>query len=290
VQCRDCGFTMRCQRCELALTYHSDREELVCHQCNARRMLPTHCPQCWSQRIRFLGIGTQKVAEITAGYFPKARLLRWDRDATKGKYSHQEIVECFSSHQADILVGTQMLAKGLDFPLVTLVGVVLADVALNLPDFRAGERTFQLLSQVAGRAGRGVLGGKVVVQTYSPDHYAIQAASEHNYERFYQKEIGFRREQNNPPFSRLSRLLYTHTNSVKCQQEAERIHRLLAERRDALGIGDISLIGPAPAFFQRVRGHFRWQLIVRGADPAAFLAEVPLPQGWTVDVDPASLL
>jgi len=199
-------------------------------------------------------------------------------------------VECFSSHQADILVGTQMLAKGLDFPLVTLVGVVLADVALNLPDFRAGERTFQLLSQVAGRAGRGVLGGKVIVQTYSPDHYAIQTASEHNYELFYQKEIGFRREQNNPPFSHLSRLLYTHTNSEKCQREAERIHRLLVERRDALGIGDISLIGPAPAFFQRIRGHFRWQLVVRGADPAALLAEVPLPQGWTVDVDPASLL
>jgi len=290
VQCRDCGFTMRCQRCELSLTYHSDREELICHQCNARWPLPTHCPQCWSQRIRFLGIGTQKVAEITGSYFPKARLLRWDRDATRGKYSHQEIVECFSSHQADILVGTQMLAKGLDFPLVTLVGVILADVALNLPDFRAGERTFQLLSQVAGRAGRGVLGGKVIVQTYSPDHYAIQTASEHNYELFYQKEIGFRREQNNPPFSHLSRLLYTHTNSEKCQREAERIHRLLVERRDALGIGDISLIGPAPAFFQRIRGHFRWQLVVRGADPAALLAEVPLPQGWTVDVDPASLL
>ena len=143
---------------------------------------------------------------------------------------------------------------------------------------------------MAGRAGRGVLGGKVIVQTYSPDHYAIQTASEHNYELFYQKEIGFRREQNNPPFSHLSRLLYTHTNSEKCQREAERIHRLLVERRDALGIGDISLIGPAPAFFQRIRGHFRWQLVVRGADPAALLAEVPLPQGWTVDVDPASLL
>ncbi|GAI46382.1 unnamed protein product, partial [marine sediment metagenome] len=156
-----------------------------------------------SRRIKFLGIGTQKL-EREAGYtFPQAKLLRWDSDVTRGRYSHQEILSKFRAHEADILIGTQMIAKGLDLPLVTLVGVVSADTSLNLPDFRAGERTFQLLSQVAGRAGRGILGGRVIIQTYSPEHYAIQAAAKHDYASFYDKEIAYRRQLHNPPFTRL---------------------------------------------------------------------------------------
>ena len=196
----------------------------------------------------------------------------------------------FRAHQADILIGTQMIAKGLDLPLVTLVGVVSADTALNLPDFRAGERTFQLLSQVAGRAGRGVRGGKVIIQTYTPEHYAIQAASRHDYASFYDREIDYRRQLHNPPFTRLACLTYSHPNDTLCLRAAERMKRLLSQEIDSQGIADIELIGPAPAFIHRLRGRFRWQLILRGSELSAFLSPIPFPQGWTVDIDPLGLV
>jgi primosomal protein N' (replication factor Y) len=182
-----------------------------------------------------------------------------------------------------------MIAKGLDLPEVTLVGVVNADTGLNLPDFRAGERTFQLLSQVAGRAGRGPAGGQVIIQTYTPEHYAIQAAVKHDYVLFYDKEIDYRRQLHNPPFSRLVSLVYTHANDTFCQREAERMRRFLIEERDSKGIANLSLIGPVPAFIHRLRGRFRWQLILRGFDLTAFLSPIPIPQGWTVDIDPLGL-
>jgi len=240
--------------------------------------------------MKFLGIGTQKL-QREAGYaFPKARLLRWDSDATKRKYSHDEILNKFRAHDADILIGTQMIAKGLDVPLVTVVGIVNADTSLNLPDFRAGERTFQLLNQVAGRAGRGTLGGQVILQTYSPQHYAIQAAAKQDYALFYDKEIAYRHQLHNPPFARLACLVYTHTNDGICQREAEKMRRLLIQERDSKGIADISLIGPAPAFIHKLRGRFRWQLVLRGSELSAFLSQIPLPRGWTVDIDPVSLV
>jgi primosomal protein N' (replication factor Y) len=183
-----------------------------------------------------------------------------------------------------------MIAKGLDLPLVTLVGIVNADTSLNLPDFRAGERTFQLLSQVAGRAGRGKLGGQVIIQTYSPEHYAIQAAAKHDYDLFYDIEIGYRRQLNNPPFTRLASLVYSHTNSTHCKGEAERMKRLLIAERDSKGISGLGLIGPAPAYVHRLRGRFRWQIIIRCPDPTAFLSHIDLPQGWTADIDPVSLV
>jgi primosomal protein N' (replication factor Y) len=236
-----------------------------------------------------LGTGTQKLEREANYTFPQARLLRWDSDVTKGRYSHQEILNRFRSHQADILIGTQMVAKGLDLPLVTLVGVINADTSLNLPDFRAGERTFQLLSQVLGRAGRGSLGGKAIIQTYSPEHYAIQTAAKHNYALFYDKEINYRRQLHNPPFSRLACLVYSHTNDTLCQREAERMKRLLIEEIKSKGIDDLSIIGPAPAFIHKLRGRFRWQLILRGSEPSAFLSQIPIPQGWTIDIDPIGL-
>jgi len=177
----------------------------------------------------------------------------------------------------------------LDIPLVTLFGVVSADTVLNLPDFRAGGRTFQLLSQVAGRAGRGTLGGQVIIQTYSPEHYAIQAAAKHDYALFYDKEIAYRRQLQNPPFSQLASLVCSHTNDALGQREAQRMKRLLIEERDSRGIPDISLIGPAPAFIHRLRGRFRWQLILRGSELSAFLSSIPIPQGWTVDIAPVGL-
>ncbi len=290
VQCRNCGFVLRCARCEITLTFHSAENVLVCHQCNRRRVLPRACPRCLSRRIKLLGIGTQKL-EQEAGYaFPQARLLRWDSDVTKGRHSHQEILNEFRAHEADILIGTQMVAKGLDLPLVTLVGVINADIGLNLPDFRAGERTFQLSSQVAGRAGRGERWGRVVIQTYSPEHYVIQAAARHDYALFYEREIVYRRQLHNPPFTQLASLVYGHANDGQCRQEAERMSRLLVEARDSSGVAGLSLIGPAPAFIHRRRGRHRWQIILRGAGLSAFLAEVPFPAGWTVDIDPAGLL
>jgi len=290
VQCRRCGFVMRCRRCEVTLTHHFAQDALVCHQCNHKTPVPQSCPRCTSRQIKFLGIGTQKLEQEASFTFPTARLMRWDSDVTRGKGSHEKLLNQFRNHQADILIGTQMVAKGLDIPSVTLVGVVSADISLNLPDFRAGERTFQLLSQVAGRTGRGTSGGQVIIQTFSPEHYAVQAAARHDYNSFYEQEIVYRRQLNNPPFTQLAQLTYNHTNDTICQREAERMRDRLTEERDAKGIADLSLIGPAPAFIHRLRGRFRWQIILRGSQLSSFLSYVPFPQGWTVDVDPMSLL
>jgi primosomal protein N' (replication factor Y) len=187
-----------------------------------------------------------------------------------------------------VLIGTQMVAKGLDLPLVTLVGVISADTALYLPDFRASERTFQLLTQVAGRAGRGLLGGQVVLQTYQPDHYAIQAASTHDYATFYQQELAQRKALAYPPFMRLARLLYRHTSAEWAEAEAERLAAILRDRLTSVGLADY-LIGPVPCFFERLRGDYRWQLVVRAPNPAEHLPP-DLPEGWTLDIDPVSLL
>jgi primosomal protein N' (replication factor Y) len=290
IQCRRCGFVLRCQRCQVPLTHHLAEDMLVCHQCNRRTPVPESCPRCRGRRIKFLGLGTQRLEQEVGQSFPRARRLRWDSDATRGKHSHDEILAKFRAHQADILIGTQMIAKGLDLPLVTLVGVVSADTALNLPDFRAGERTFQLLSQVAGRAGRGVRGGRVIIQTYAPEHYAIQAAAEHDYASFYEREIDYRSQLHNPPFTRLACLIYSHTNDARCQRESERMKQVLSQEIESQGIADIELLGPAPAFIHRLRGRFRWQLILRGSEVSAFLSPLPFPQGWTVDIDPVGLV
>ena len=289
VQCRDCGFVLRCRRCDLSLTYHGTQESIICHQCGYKTSVPRICPNCFGKRIKFLGIGTERVEDEVGKAFPEARLLRWDRDVTRGKHAHEEILDKFLSHEADVLIGTQMIAKGLDLPLVTLVGVINADIGLYLPDFRSSERTFQILTQVAGRAGRGILGGRVIIQSYTPEHYAISAAAEHDYHAFYEKELAFRREQRTPPFNRLARLIYLHTNAALCQREAERMRRLLKAEIDSLGLADTTLIGPAPAYAERVRGRYRWQIIIRGPNPLILLSRVPIPQGWIVDIDPISL-
>jgi primosomal protein N' (replication factor Y) len=290
IQCRSCGLVMRCRRCDVPLSYHLTEDRLVCHQCNYNIKVPESCPQCGRRRIKFLGVGTQRLEQEVGYSFPQAKLLRWDSDVTHGRYAHDEILAKFRAHDADILIGTQMVAKGLDLPLVTLVGVVNADTALNLPDFRSGERTFQLLSQVAGRAGRGTRGGKVIIQTYTPEHYAIRAAAQHDYASFYEQEIEYRRQLHNPPFSQLASLTYSHANEGLCQREAERMKRFLDQEIAAKGIAGIELIGPAPAFIHRLRGRFRWQLVLRGRELPGFLSPLPLPPGWTVDIDPVGLV
>jgi primosomal protein N' (replication factor Y) len=290
VICRDCGYVLKCKRCDVPLTYHSAEDDLICHHCNWRTLLPDICPNCWSERIRHFGVGTQKVEAAAHQLFPEARIVRWDRDTTGGKMSHERILETFIRHEADVMIGTQMVAKGLDLPLVTLVGVMSADTALRLPDFRAGERTFQLLTQVAGRAGRSILGGRVIVQTYAPDHYCIDAASHHDYEGFYEQEIEFRRRQRYPPFGRLVRLVYVHRDEERCEAEATRMGCVLENKIARLGLPEIDVIGPAPAFLSRIRGQYRWHLIVRDKDPQALLEGADLGPGWRVDVDPVSLL
>jgi len=290
IQCRQCGFVLRCRRCEVPLTHHITEDILTCHQCNYKAPVPQVCPNCSSRQMKFLGTGTQKLEQEVRYTFPRASHLRWDSDATDSKSSHEAILRKFRSREAEILIGTQMVAKGLDIPSVTLVGVISADTSLNLPDFRAGERTFQLLSQVAGRAGRGTAGGKVIIQTFSPEHYCIKAAARHDYVSFYEQEIAYRRQLHNPPFTRLALLTYAHTNEVQCQREAERMKGLLIEESDARGIGGIGMIGPAPAFFHRRRGRFRWQLILRGSELSDFLSPIPFPQGWIIDIDPVSLI
>ena len=289
VQCRDCGYVLTCRRCDTTLSYHLAEDLLLCHQCNQRSPVPQTCPRCDSRRIRYLGLGTQKLEQEVRQAFPGARLLRWDSDVTHGKNSHQIILDRFRNHEADILIGTQMVAKGLDLPRVTLVGVISADNGLNLPDFRAGERTFQLLCQVAGRAGRGALGGRVIIQTYAPEHYAIQMAARYDYAHFYEREIAYRRQLHYPPFMRLAGLTYTHANDAACQRAAERMKQRIIEERDSQGIADLSLIGPAPAFIHRRRGRYRWQLTLRGTDPSVVLSRMSIPQGWTVDIDPVGL-
>lgn len=289
VLCRDCGYVAACQRCASPLTYHGEGD-LICHQCNRRTPAPVVCPKCASKRIRYFGVGVERVEEAVKLEFPTARTLRWDSDVTRTKGSHDAILANFVAHEADVLIGTQMIAKGLDLPLVTLVGVVAADVGLFLPDFRASERTFQLLTQVAGRAGRSALGGEVIVQTYHPDHYAIQAASEHDYDGFYRQEMAFRRQQMYPPVRRLARLVYHHGQRGKAQAEAQHVADVLQTEISVQSLPDTDLIGPAPCFFARQRGEWRWQIILRGPDPARLLRRVALGLGWRIDVDPVDLL
>lgn len=288
--CRDCGYVPRCSGCDVALTYHADVGCLLCHLCNRRRRLPPCCPGCGRQHLRPVGLGTQGLEEETARCFPGARILRWDRDVTRGRDQHERILTAFLNHEADILIGTQMIAKGLDIPRVTLVGVVNADISLHLPDYRSGERTFQLLMQVAGRAGRGPGSGRVIVQTYNPSHYAIAAVATHDAAGFYTRELESRRRLGYPPFGRLIRLLYAHTNERCALRESIRLRAALEAERAAQDRPEVDIIGPSPAYIRRLRGRFRWQLLLRGDDPEALMRGFDLPPGWTVDVDPVSLL
>ena len=289
MQCRVCGHSLRCRRCEVTMTYHQDDERLICHHCGIRRVPPVLCPSCLRHRMAYYGVGTQGVVHEISKVFPGVEVMRWDRDSAKRPADDETLLERFRSGEAQVLVGTQMIAKGLHFPAVTVVGVVSADVGLNVPDYRAGERAFQLLCQVAGRAGRGPSKGEVVVQTFQPDNYAIKAAATQDYRRFYTEEIAYRREQGNPPFGELIRLLYAHTNSALSEREAMRVSEGLRRERDSWGYSDIEVLGPTPAYPARLKGHYRWQVLLRGAGPRRLLGQQPLPQGWVVDVDPVGV-
>jgi primosomal protein N' (replication factor Y) (superfamily II helicase) len=287
VQCPNCGFIFRCPHCSVALTYHSHEERMICHHCHYSISVPLSCPQCSSVRLIFLGMGTQKVVDEVRKVLPNAKLLRCDSDVVAGrKHKHEAFLTDFRSHKADILIGTQMIAKGLDLPKVALAGIISADTSINLPDFRAEEQTFQLLCRVAGWSGRGFKAGKVIIQTYSPDNYAIKAAARHDYLGFYRDEINYRRQYNYPPFSQLIRLVYSHTNIELCQREVKRLSQSLSDIVKDVNDTELSLIGPMPTFISRLRGRYRWQIILCGSNVTDLLSNLNLPAGWDIDVDP----
>lgn len=265
VSCRLCGFVVKCRNCDISLTYHAYDKSLKCHYCGASHPYPNVCPACGSKYIKHFGIGTQKAEEEIMKLFPQARVIRMDMDTTSTKGAHQRILKAFGEGRYDILLGTQMIAKGLDFPRVTLVGVIAADTALNLPDYRSSERAFQLITQVAGRAGRGPQGGRVIIQTYQPQHYAIQFAARHDYIGFYSKEIEIRKQFMYPPFSHMIRILMMG-------EKEEDVIRLALDTRDWLkqridygrvlrqGLIDI---GAYSAPLERINNKYRWHVLIR---------------------------
>lgn len=287
VLCRECGFVAMCDKCDVPLTYHATERILLCHYCNSQSKVLRVCPQCGSESMCYFGLGTEKVVDSIERSFPNARLLRWDRDTAKNRRAHEQLLDRFANREADILVGTQMIAKGLDLPGVTLVGVISADIALMLPDFSASERAFTLLTQVAGRAGRGEEAGKVIIQTFNPQHFCIDAASRHDYSEFYAAEIEARRRYGYPPFRQFVKFTYSHENRRRSQNEA----LLLREKLDTwiarLGLAQTDIVGPAPALMERVNSKYRWQMIARGPDLHPLLRVIDTP-GWEVDIDPVS--
>ena len=259
ISCKKCGYVITCKRCSVSLTYHFHTKKLICHHCNYKIPPPDICPQCQANYLRYQGIGTEKVESELHRLFPRARISRMDTDTTHKRGTHEKVLSKFKAGTLDILVGTQMIAKGLDFPKVTLVGVISADTALNLPDFRSAERTFNLLTQVAGRAGRGDLGGRVIIQTYTPGHYAIQAAKNHDYNTFYGKEISFRKELNLPPFSHMVSLMFRGYKEENVLKAAESLRKSF-EKEDT--VKKIKILGPAPSAIPKVKGMYRWNLFL----------------------------
>jgi len=294
--CRACGHRIECIHCAVTLTYHRRDHRLLCHYCNYAQRPPSVCPNCSSEHIYFIGTGSERVEEELHRHFPKARIARMDRDTVSGRRQYETILAAFREGRFDILVGTQMIAKGHDIPNVTLVGVVSADVGLGMPDFRAAERTFQLLTQVAGRAGRGELPGTVLIQTINPDHYAIRFAAAQNYELFYQKEIQFRRLMRYPPFSVLANVLLRSPR----REEALKRSAELSERLTPPPEG-LKILGPAEAPVPKLKNEYRYQLLIKAAGRKALgetlhaLRRYALEQSWpatalVIDVDPVSLL
>ena len=289
IQCRDCGYVAICRRCDTSLTYHAGPSRLLCHQCNYSRRPLANCPKCRGSRIRQLGLGTERVVAEVSELFPGVRVDRLDSDAARSAGAAEEAVTRLGSGETQVLVGTQMIAKGLDVPNVALVGVVLADIGLHIPDFRAGERGFSLLCQVAGRAGRGDTPGRVFIQTYDPDHYAIRAGANQDYLEMYHQEIESRRRLGYPPFNQLAHIVYQNLDADTTRRQATAIADELKRRAVAEGRADIEVNGPAPGLPPRLRGRHRWRLLLRGRNLPEFLERAEFPPGCTVDIDPAHI-
>lgn len=294
--CPLCGFAFRCPHCQVALIYHTQGKVLRCHHCDYALNPPTLCPNCQGSNLRLAGFGTQKVSEELARLFPAAQVQRMDRDTTAGRGAHLRLISDFRAASTDVLVGTQMISKGLHFPGVTVVGVVAADLSLNVPDFRSAERTFQLLTHVAGRAGRGSEPGTVFIQTYNPESYPIQTASRHDYEAFYEEEITLREEAGYPPFAYLASVTVSAPNAQAAQQEAQRLAELVLAKK---GEADLDLLGPSPAPLAKLRDRFRYHFLLRAREEGVLQQLLrPLQEEFSsrgkihviVDIDPVSFM
>ncbi len=305
MQCHHCGHVETCPHCSISLTYHRVPESLVCHYCQHQIAVPTRCPECSQETLRRRGMGTQQVEKLVAERFPSARIARMDVDTTSGKWAHTMILDRVGAGEIDILLGTQMIAKGLDFPNVTLVGVIDADTGLNLPDFRAAERTYQLLSQVAGRAGRGPKGGDVIIQTRLPSHHAVRHALSHDYLSFVREELGHRRAPTYPPFVALANVVISGTEQQATAAAAIQAHAwiaaLVARASLRASLRDVVLVGPAPCPIDRIKDRWRWHLLIKSARAGTMTRLVryigercPVPRHadlrLVVDRDPVTLL
>jgi len=301
LQCRLCGFVLRCAHCSVTLTFHKGEGIVLCHHCGWHQHAPEACPHCAHPAFLPVGFGTEQLEQELAEILPGARIARMDRDTTVKRGSQEKLIRQWQRGEIDVLVGTQMITKGHDVSGVTLVGAVLADLSLNLPDFRAAERTFQLLSQVAGRAGRGDEPGRVIVQTYNPEHYALRHVPAHDYPAFFAEELEFRRALQYPPFSRLVHLRLEGAPAGAIEKQAKLLGEWLRDqcRRSTSSYAGIEVLGPAPAPIMKLRGRFRWQILLKGKKGSALLAlaaaaqtRVPRTSRWRlhIDVDPYSML
>jgi primosomal protein N' (replication factor Y) len=296
VACRACGERIQCVNCSVTLTWHRRDRRLLCHYCNYAQRVPEKCPKCESEHIYFLGIGSEKVEDELHREFPTARIARLDRDTVTGKRQYEHILSNFRERNFDVLVGTQMIAKGHDIPNVTMVGVVSGDVGLGMPDFRAAERTFQLLTQVAGRAGRGSLPGIVLIQTINPDHYSIRMAAAHDYQAFYEKELQFRRMMHYPPFSAMANILVRAGKQEEALRMSTELGRFLTPPPEG-----VRVMGPAEAPVPRLKAEFRYQMLIKASSRTTLNQLLRRSIGYAreqkwpatslvVDVDPLSLL
>ena len=289
MQCRECGNVVTCSRCSVAYAYHAETSRLLCHYCNHGRRLPRACPQCRGGRIREMGAGTEAVEAELQRRYPGVTIERWDSDSVRDPTELERAMARLADGEAQILIGTQMVARGLDLPNVTLSAVLLADLGLNLPDFRAGERAFALLCQVCGRAGRGREAGHAIIQTYQPDHYAIMAAAAQQYDQFYGIEIAARQQQSYPPFNRLAQVVCADLSVRAVQQTLGELAERWRSRAEWQGRSDVAIVGPTPCQPERVRGRYRWRLLLRGRRLWQFLNGETIPRNCRVDIDPVRL-
>lgn len=292
LMCSDCGEVPRCLNCDVSLTYYKSSSKLRCHYCAYEIKAPNACPECASNELKFMGLGTELIEKELARLQPKARIVRLDAETADTSKKIEAILTDFREGKIDILVGTQMLAKGHDFPNVTFIGVVLADMSLHLPDFRAGERTFQLLSQVAGRAGRGDKPGRVVLQTFMPEHYVIETATRQDYRAFFEQEVSFRKEFGYPPFSKIAQLEFRHLKENESRKQAERASKLLAHILKP-GSTEVHYLGPSPASIYRIANQYRWQILLKSEKSSSLNAVIKTLRKDGVrfiDVDPVTTL
>lgn len=299
-QCQACGHVIECPNCAIPMIWHAKDQRLKCHYCNQVERFPEICPECGSDALKISGTGTQKIEQYIKEIFPDYRVERVDSDILVRKGEHIRLLERFQKGDIDILVGTQMIAKGLDNPNVTLVGVISADASFNLPDFRASERGFQLLTQVAGRAGRGEFTGRVYFQTYNPDYYALASAKSQNYNEFYSTEIAAREEFDYPPFSQMVRLIISSTNNFRAEKSAQEIAMRMCLMIDKYGISErLDVLGPTPCVIERINGYYRFQIIIKNKLEekghhfiSSFLNKITMPKDikLAIDVDPLDIL